>query len=450
MTTSQARQLLVTIVAALCITILLLVPFHAFLTVWAGSNFGHYTTIRLWKEMLLGLATVLAAILLLTNKPLKRQFARDKLFIIIGLYAALVLLSGVAAYYFHKVSRVGYADGALLDLRFLLFFVVTWVLTKHSSIIYMNWRKILIGPAMAVIFFGVLQRLALPYDALKHVGYGPNTIQPYETVDQKNAYVRLQSTLRGANPLGAYLVVVMAAIATMVTRVKQRVGKLYWLLWVGIGLAGLFVLFFTYSRSSWLGAVVSVGVLILLGMRHRKYLWRTAALAGLVAVLVGGGLLFAFRHNDRVQNTFFHTDEHSHSSISSNYGHMAALKNSSRDIVRDPFGTGAGTAGPASVHNQLGPTRIAENYYVQIAQETGVIGLALFLTILVLVAVELYRREYDSLARVLFSSLIGLSLVGLLSHVWADDTLAYLWWGFAGVAVARLKPKMSTKDAPAD
>lgn len=441
MTISQARQLAVRILAGLCIAILLIVPFHAFLTVWMSSNFGHYTTLRLWKEVLLGLATVIAASLLLGNKELRTKFAGDNLFRLIGLYALLVLLSGVLAYAFHRVSVVGAADGALLDLRFLLFFVVTWVLTKHSSIIFMNWRKILVGPALLVVAFGLLQKFIWPFDFLKHFGYGPHTIDPYETVDQKHAYIRLQSTLRGANPLGAYLVVVLTAMATLVTRVKARVRDHWWLLWVAVGLTTLVVLFYTYSRSGWAAAVLSVAILTALGMRNRRYLWRPAAIFVAVVVLAGAGTLFALRDNDRVQNIFFHTDEHSTSSESSNYGHLAALKDSARDILHQPFGGGTGTAGPASVHNELGPTRIAENYYLQIAQETGIIGLALFVAILVIVALRLWRREYDSLARVLLASLIGISIIGLLSHVWTDDTLAYIWWGFAGVAIARLKPK---------
>jgi hypothetical protein len=29
----------------------------------------------------------------------------------------------------------------------------------------------------------------------------------------------------------------------------------------------------------------------------------------------------------------------------------------------------------------------------------------------------------------------------LFAHVWTDDTLAYVWWGFAGVAIARVKER---------
>jgi hypothetical protein len=30
-----------------------------------------------------------------------------------------------------------------------------------------------------------------------------------------------------------------------------------------------------------------------------------------------------------------------------------------------------------------------------------------------------------------------LTVVNLLSHAWADDTLTYVWWGLAGIAMAQ-------------
>ncbi|MEO6513713.1 MAG: O-antigen ligase family protein [Candidatus Saccharimonadales bacterium] len=437
MTTSKLQEHLLQIITGLCIAILLLVPFHALLTIWAADNFGHYTTWRLWKEFLLVIAALLGGGVLLLDVELRRSFARSWLLRLIGCYALLVLIAGVVAYTRHAVTRTAVLDGIILDLRFLLFFTVTWVLTKKTSVLYMNWRKLLLGPAVVVVLIGVLQRFVLPIDFLRHFGYGPNTIDPYETVDQKRAYVRLQSTLRGANPLGAYLVVVLTAMATLVTRVKIRWHKA---LWIVVGLLSLLVLFFTYSRSALLGAVISVAILIVLGLRNRPQLWRLGAVVIILILLAVAGSFAMLKDNDRFQNTFFHTDEHSHSTESSNSGHVQALRNGLEDITRNPLGSGTGTAGPASAHND-GQVRIAEDYFVQIGQETGVIGAGLFIAICVTTGLALARRERDSLARVLLASLIGISVIGLFSHVWTDDTLAYLWWGFAGVALARLRER---------
>jgi O-antigen ligase len=137
-----------------------------------------------------------------------------------------------------------------------------------------------------------------------------------------------------------------------------------------------------------------------------------------------------------------HTQTHSASKISSNDAHASALTSGLRDVVRQPFGDGPGTAGPASEHNTGHPARIAENYYVQVAQETGWLGLGLLLAITVLIVMELYQRLGTSpLALTLFVSFVGLAFVNLLSHAWADDTLAFLWWGLAGVALGSARQK---------
>jgi O-antigen ligase len=103
--------------------------------------------------------------------------------------------------------------------------------------------------------------------------------------------------------------------------------------------------------------------------------------------------------------------------------------------VNEPLGRGVGTAGPASVYNNNN-VRISENYFLQVAQETGWAGLILFIAINYLIVCELWRRRNEVLARILLASLAGITFINLLSHAWTDDTLAYLWWGLTGIALA--------------
>jgi hypothetical protein len=78
-------------------------------------------------------------------------------------------------------------------------------------------------------------------------------------------------------------------------------------------------------------------------------------------------------------------------------------------------------------------------------QETGWLGLALFLSILALVATELYQRASGSpLALAVFVALIGVMFINLLSHAWTDDTLAFLWWGLAAVALGTRRKKTAS------
>ena len=114
------------------------------------------------------------------------------------------------------------------------------------------------------------------------------------------------------------------------------------------------------------------------------------------------------------------------------------MERGAKEIIKKPLGTGVGSAGPASARNELGEVRIAENYYIQIGQEIGIVGMLLFIAFNIMVAIELWRRRSHQVAKVLLASLIGITFVNMLSHAWTDDTLAYIWWTLAGFALAPL------------
>jgi hypothetical protein len=427
---------IVRILAWISAVILLLVPFHALLTVWLSSLAGHYTLFRLWKEMLLVPLAAGAIYLLARDKQLRRRFFDSWLVKLIFLYFALLIICGAAARISGTVSTKALWYGLLVDARFLIFFLAVYVIAAKSDWLYARWQKLLFIPAILVASFAVLQYLVLPYDFLKHLGYGDTTISPYETINHNLQHIRVASTLRGANPLGAYLIIPICALGVWLLREKrQRTNKI-------IFGSGLFLaLIFSFSRSAWIGVVAGLLAVAWLSLKspaaRRKVLYALAALA-----VAGATAAIGLRHNTTFEDAFLHTDHKSVAAQSSNQGHTAAFKLSVKDIYRHPLGSGTGTAGPQSVYN--GPYgKIAENYYLQIGQETGILGMGLFMAIIILLGRALYLRRADPLALALFAALIGLSFVNLLSHAWEDDTLAYVFWGLAGIA---LTPIIGIKD----
>lgn len=408
--------------------VLVLIPFHAFLTVWLASLVGHYTLLRLWKEFLLLPIVVGAGYILLTDKTLHKKLRSLWLIRLIALYCALLALCGLLAFTGHNVSAKAVWYGLLLDLRFLILFVAVLVTASKTTFLEKNWQKILIGPAVLVSAFAVLQYLVLPYDFLKHFGYGPSTIFPYETINHNLNHLRVASTLRGANPLGAYLILPISALGVLLLKEKrEKTDKL--MIGLGLGLA----LAFSFSRSAWIGAFLSILIIAWAALKtnrlNRYLLWGFAAF-----VVIAGLAAFSLRHNTTFEDAFLHTDHNSQAVKSSNQGHATAFRDGARDIIHQPLGRGPGTAGPASIYNSH-PRRIAENYFLQTGQEAGLVGMALFIAINLLVGQALWLKKKEPLALALFASLIGLTFVNLLSHAWTDDTLAYLWWGLAGIAL---------------
>src|SRR5690348_16365234 len=103
--------------------ILLLLPFHAFLTVWLSSLIGHYTLLRLWKEFLLAPIVLGALYLLIKDRILARNFFRLLIVRLILIYALLIVVCAVVARGANAVSSKAMWYGLLVDLRFLVFFL---------------------------------------------------------------------------------------------------------------------------------------------------------------------------------------------------------------------------------------------------------------------------------------------------------------------------------------
>jgi O-antigen ligase len=420
----------------LSMLILLLLPFQALLTVWVASNFGHYIAVRLWKEVLLAICVLGVLYLLATDHKIRSHtLTRRLVWLILG-YAVLNIVWGLLALNQHDVTAKAMGYGLLIDLRFLAFFLVTWAVALRLGRLRTHWEWLTLWPAMGVVIFGLLQILVLPHDALRHFGYGPATIPAIETINHNQQYYRIAATLRGANPLGAYLIIPISLLTVLLARPGRNWRQVVCLI------ATLPVLLFSFSRSAWAGAVVSVAIVLALAIGSPK-MRRLSLLIAAVLVVLAAGLAFGLRNNTRFQNFALHTQTNSAVKTTSNGGHSTAIRAGLHDLRHDPLGQGPGTAGPASIYNNQ-PPRIAENYFIQIGQETGLLGLLLFALINIGVGALLWVRRTDPLALSLFASLIGLTLVNMLSHAWADDTLAYIWWGLAGIAMVQLpqpKPK---------
>jgi len=439
MKASALKYTVLSWVSAFTALILLLMPLYGFLTVWGASIFGHYTAIRLWKEAVLALCVVGVLYLMAFDHKIRTHTLSRRLVWVILTYCAVNIIWGAVAYHEHSVTAKALGYGLIVDLRFPVFFLVTWAVALRLARMRTRWQWLVLWPAAVVVVFGLFQVFVLPNDFLKHFGYGPNTIPFEETINHNPHYLRIASTLRGANPLGAYLLIPISLLTVQLSSKKRSWRQAAFLI------GSLVVLFYSFSRSAWVGALLSIAIILMVSIKSQKTRRLLVIIAG-IGIVVIAGLFAAFHNNTRVQNFVFHTQTNSAVASTSDQGHASALAAGLKDLEHDPLGRGPGTAGPASVYNKGHAVRIAENFYIQIGQETGWIGLFLFILINLGVGYLLWLRRSDPLALSLFASLIGLTFINMLSHAWADDTLAYVWWGLAGVAMAPL-PKTLKKDA---
>jgi hypothetical protein len=408
--------------------ILLFTPFQGFLTVWAAHLFGHYTALRLWDEVLLLLCIFGTLYLLLTDHKIRFNTLTRRLVQLIFVYIFYNIIWGLIEYHDHQITLKAYGYGLIVNLRYLVFFLVTWSAALRISRLHNHWQKLVVWPAIVVIVFGLLQVFVLPHNFLSHFGYNKSTIVPFETINHNSHYLRFASTTRGANPLGAYLLIPISVMTVLITKNKRIWQRNLFLF------GAVVMLFYTFSRSAWLGAMLSIAIIFFTGKLNKQY-QRVLTVSAAALLVVLAGITIAFHNNTKFQNFVLHTQSHSAVKSTSDGDHVAALKYGLRQIVHQPFGRGPGSAGPASVYND-GKTRIAENYFIQIGQELGWIGLILYLAITVGIGYLLWLRRDQPLALSLFASLVGITLINCVLYAWSDDTLAYIWWGLAGIAMA--------------
>lgn len=399
---------------------------HAPISVALGSLFPDYNLlIKSWKEILMLLAAILAIYLLYKNK--KFYILKTPLIWTIIAFAALhfILL------FINNQGLLPSLAGLIIDLRYLFFFVLVYVAIVLYPERKNDFIKIGIIGALIVLLFGALQVFVLPKDVLKYIGYSDLTIAPYLTVDKNEAYVRINSTLRGPNPLGAYsmIALVFAVVALLKNKIKKR--KKLIIVTSLLIFGGLISLWFSYSRSALVGAAVALG-LVFVAISYKKLSIKKWLLIGFIPLIALAGL-FAFRDSDFVSHVILHENPSEGNNVNSNEGHLKSLSSGLDQILTQPLGEGIGSTGSASM---LGDeTEVVESQYLFVAHESGWLGLAYFLSIFSIVLWQAWDKRKDWLALGVFASGIGLALIGLLLPVFADDTVSIIWWGLAGIII---------------
>lgn len=381
--------------------------------------------IKSWKEILMLVAGLMALYLLYKNKQFK--LLRDPIVLAVGAYATIHL----ALLFYMNQGFASSLAGLAINLRYLLFFALVYIAMQ----LYPNYRRLFIkvgiAGALIVLSFALMQVFILPRDILKYIGYSIDTISPYLTIDKNNDFIRINSTLRGPNPLGAYAGMILVLIVSAIA--KHKIVKDKWPLGIVaiLSAGGVVALWASYSRSALIATIVAIAV-VLAVVAFRKLSTKLWITIGLVSLTLVGGLFLA-RDTQFVSNVLLHENPVGGSSISSNEGHVNSLADGLNQMVHQPLGAGIGSTGSASILGNK--AEIIENQYLFIAHEAGWLGLALFMFIFTMIQVRLWRLRSNWLALGVFASGIGLALIGLLLPVWVDDTVAIIWWGLAAIAL---------------
>lgn len=303
------------------------------------------------------------------------------------------------------------------------------LIKKHPISQQILIRLVLIVSTVVCVI-GVLQWF-LPHDILTHFGYDKALgVKPNFFINEDPTLPRVFATFRDPNSLGAYLLIPILLLVELIQKSRQRLAL------IGLLALHLIVLYLTFSRAAWGGLVVGMGTLILLNYKDRtlqiaKRFWPILT-AIIVLIMIS---VFSLRHTSTFRSIVLKADDkNAPSELDSDEYHMHFMKEGLSGVANRPLGHGPGTAGIVSIHN-AGGGQLTENYYIQIAYEVGVLGLAVFLAIWIFVIKLLCRRELTPLVSVLLATAGAYAVMSLVMHLWTNEAVAVTWWGLVGLVL---------------
>lgn len=182
------------------------------------------------------------------------------------------------------------------------------------------------------------------------------------------------------------------------------------------------------SRSAWIGMFAIITILALTNRNNIRKIVGKHKFLSLSMLMVCIFSILPFMSTSSI-NIFTHNN--SAGTENSNDARIRLMKQALISVTANPFGTGAGSAGPASALSKTEP-RITENYFLQVALETGIVGLVLFVFWLFF-AIKRIGSRTDDFSNLISILLVGLILTSLFQHTWSDESVAVSFWVIAGL-----------------
>lgn len=411
------------------IVIYLYLPIHAFVSTWGGTAIGPLWLWKSWKEILLAVLTVVTIGWIVSVPGLLKKLVREPVIVVVIGYVTLTIMHAV--YFYPQNGADATFAGLGMNLRYLAISTLTYLLFRYGQVSprWISrgiWAVVWVGVSLAVV--GILQILVIPADFLSLFGYEKGvTIAPSSIIDDRHELLRAFATLRGPNDFGAYLILPLVVTIAYMKRlpiwvVSSTVAFLAW----GILASG--------SRSAWLGAAVAV-VAYLLSVANRKLspkMFIIGGMGGLVVLAIVGYVSVTV---PQVRQAVFHSSPGDSSlTEGSTDKHISATLGGLERVGKDPLGCGPGCAGPASYYSEN--PKISENYFIQIAEETGWFGIAMFMVVVVSVAIKLLNGvKQHTVSRILLATLLGHGAIALMLHVWSDDPVSMTFWLLTGAVI---------------
>ncbi len=275
----------------------------------------------------------------------------------------------------------------------------------------------------AVALFGVYQVYFLGEDDLTGLGFGRQSpwgaFIPWNFKRETIGMFRAISIIGDPLSLSTYLLVLLLwAIPVAVYYPRGKIAHPLKLAVVALA-AGLY---FTFTRSAWIGAAAGV-IIVLVAMIRR----RETVLFALLGLIGAAGLLVVTGGLDFIKVTLALGEP-------SSRNHFRELWDGAKYMMAHPLGIGIGKVGRAFLKFiGIGTGFGVESWFLQVGIELGILGLALY-CLLSLEAVRLGWRSFrnardpflEAFALGALSAFAGLTIYGITLPAWGYVAGPYL------------------------
>lgn len=442
----------------------MLLPLHALLVTVGtkllfGANRAPWGLLAVWKEVVLGLILCVALYeWLLARRASSVSSLSPRAYrgvdLGIGIFILLAVAVSLLTHGNLTLLLYGFRYDCVPLMAFLLLRRVQW-----SEWFWKTAEMVLVGMAAVLSLYGAVT-LLLPQAFFTWLGYSDmhslyfpgKPIAAFQYIMNSDV-ARVQSTMSGPNQFGAWLLLPYALLLWKLSESvfvhPRRLPGWTFVFWLLTCIA----LVLSLSRSAWIASAVITFVVAWTAIPKvvlRKYGMTVCYL--LFATFVLGSWFFP--------QVLLR--------VGSSRGHFEKPVQALQMLWETPLGRGLGSVGPASskvsdtcVHLReqddpawakdipdlcvfLGETQVQpaptvreclcpfhpENWFLQIALETGVLGGVLYAMIIGYLVFGIWHK-----ARWLAMSVIGLCVMSLFLHAWEDAAVAYTMWILAAVAL---------------
>ena len=426
----------------------------------AGVRGAALTAIQAWKELLL--ATALLAVVTRARGLPFRPAPVDLL--ALAFAGVVVLFAAIPQGWLGGEAGGG---AIALSLRHALLPVAAYALGRGLALSRDDLRRLahaVLATAGAVAAFGIVEVYAVPLDWWRDSGivgwYRDQLGFDYEglsglpenfvfnTGDEQRPLRRLLSTF--LSPLGtAY----MLAVALLLVAARPA----RW----ALALAPLLLaaLLLTHTRGAFLALTGGLVVLALVRRDWRVGVAAPAILALAVAFVavfpaIGPETRFTPQELEVQRQIAEERGAAPHGGLDPNEpsidSHLTNLRRGVETVLEQPWGYGLGNAGATAARTEGEPIA-GESNYTELAVETGVLGLALFLAWNLALLWALARAgRADAYAGWLAAALATVLALGVQTDAYGVPWLAYCVWGLCGAAVVSSRAAIPAPNPRAD